>query len=488
MTDNEFSAWLSNPESARCVLIEAQVYSGGSETTRYMSNLGYVTAAAETPASTTYVPCVSGGVTVSESLPLSGKASLAWGDIEISNLGGVRDDWLNDVWSGRQARILIGDVRWPRSDFREVFSGVVENILARNADTLNLLLRDKSQQLNTSITEETLSGTGLTKDTLKPLCFGEVHNITPLLVDPGTLTYMVHNGPIEDIIEVRDNGIPVSFGKDLANGTFALSASPVGTITASVQGSKASGVYRNTVGALVPFLAKTYGANPMTDADIDSAQIAAFSAAHTQPVGIYISSRANLLDVMQQLAASVGAQVVLTPAGKLQVLQIALPAAGTPVEVTPAQMSLNSLAVSATPDLQPAVRLGYCRNYTVQSGLTTGLPADHAALYGQEWLAVQVSDEAVATLWNLATAPTEVPTLLQTRIATEAEASRRLALWSARRSVLKFDATSGNLLCPLGGAMRVTHPRFGLSAGKVGQVVGKKTDWLSQKVSFEVLV
>lgn len=488
MTDDEFKLWASSPDAARCVLVEAAAYSGGEEVTRYLSNVGYVTGATDSPANTTYTPCIAGGVSVSETLPINGKASMSWGDIEISNLDGRRDAWLDDVWSGRPIKILVGDVRWPRADFRLVFSGVVEDITARGPDNLNLLLRDKGQRLNTSLTEATLDNSTLKTDKLRPLCFGEVHNITPVLVDEGTLTYMVHDGPIEGIIEVRDNGIPVSYGVNLAQGTFALSATPVGTVTASVQGAKPGGTYLNTVGPLVKHIAKTYGATPLAAEDVDDAQIDAFSAAHPQVVGAYYDSRENMLSALQTLAASVGAQVAPSPEGKLQIKKIELPPTGPAASFTASDMVYGTPSVSSTPALQPAIRIGYCRNHTIQRNLQTGLPAAHAELYGLEWLVVQVKDEALAARWNQSTSPEEVSTLLQTRLSAEGEATRRLALWGVRRQVLKFDAFGGAVLLPVGSAATLTHSRFGLSGGKLGQIVGKKTDWLTQKVSFEVLV
>lgn len=488
MTDAQFQAWAANPDAIRCVLVEAVANVSGTETTRYLSNIGFVTSGTDTPANTAYTACVQGGVNVSETLPLNGKASLSWGDIEVSNPDGVRDSWLGDVWSGRAVTVRVGDVRWPLSEFRTVFSGVIEDISVRSADTLNLLLRDKSQQLNSTLTEATLANATLTSTTLKPLCFGEVHNITPVLSDAATLTYMVHDGPIEGVIEVRDNGIPVSFGVNLANGTFSLSASPVGTITASVQGAKPSGTYLNTVGPLVKHIATTYGTTPLAVGDLDVAQIDAFSSTHTQAVGVYLSGRTNTINVLQDLASSVGAQVTMSPGGKLQIKKVSLPAGGTPVNIGPSDMVVGTLAVSSVPPVVASVRLEYCRNYTEQKGLQTGLPPAHAELYGQEWLVVQAVNQSVADLWNLTTSPEATPTLLQVRLQAEAEASRRLDLWGVRRKVLKFDAFGAAVTYPLGGAVTLTHSRFGLSAGVTGQVVSKKTDWLGQKVSFEVLV
>ena len=488
MTEAEFQAWAERHDSVRCLLIEVAVRSGGSETTRYLSNVGYVTGATDTPANTVYDPCIVGGVSVTETLPLDGSASLSWGDIEIANPDGVKDTWLDDIWSGRSVTILCGDVRWPKSDFMTVFSGVVEDIAARSADRLNLLLRDKSQRLNVSITETTIGGTGTNKGDLVPLCFGEVHNVTPVLIDPANLIYKVHDGAIERIIEVRDNGYPVNFAYNLANGTFTLSASPVGTVTASVQGSKAGGVYRTKPGALIQHIATTYGTQPLTVSDLDTAQLAAFDAAHTQTIGLYLDGRANLLETLQSIAASVGAQVSFTPAGLLQIQKIALPASGTATAVGAADMVFGSLSVSQSPKVQPSVRLAYCRNYTVQDGLQTGLPAEHLDMYGREWLVMQASDTSVADLWNLSTAPTEVQTLLQSRTEAETEATRRLGLWGSRRLVLGFETVGKFLRLSLGAPVILSHTRFGLSAGKSGQVVGKTTDWRGHRVKFEVLI
>ena len=488
MTEAQFSAWALQPDAVRCVLVEVAVRSGGAETVRYLSSAGYVTGAADQPAHAVYEPCIVGGVSVTETLPLDGAASLSWGDIEVANTDGVRDGWLDDIWSGRSVTVLVGDVRWPRADFVTVFTGVVEDIAARSTHRLNLLLRDKSQRLNVAITEATIGGTGPNAGDLVPLCFGEVHNVTPVLIDPVTLTYRVHDGAIERIIEVRDNGIPVSYGYDLAAGTFTLSASPVGAITASVQGSRAGGVYRSRPGALIQHIATTYGAQPLTAADLDAAQLAAFNTAHPQTVGLYLDGRANLLETLQAIAASVGAQVTFTPAGRLQIQKIALPAAGTATMVNATDIVLGSLSVAQSPKLQPAVRLAYCRNYTVQDGLQTGLPAQHLDMYGREWLVVQASDSATASLWHLTTAPAEMQTLLQTRLDAEAEATRRLGLWGVRRLVLGFEAIGRFLMIPLGGAVTLIHTRFGLADGKTGQVVGKTTDWLHHKAKFEVLV
>ncbi len=488
MTDAEFQTWANSPDAVRCVLVEAVARVSSTETTRYLSSSGYVTTASDTPAHTVYEPCIVGGVSVTERLPLEGSASLGWGDIEVDNTGGVRDSWLSDIWAGRTVSVFVGDPRWPRSDFRPVFSGIAEDIGSRSEDRLNILLRDKSQSLNDAIIETTIGGTGPNKDEVVPLCFGEVHNVTPVLTDPGTLTYKVHNGAIEQVIEVRDNGVPVSFTPTLASGTFMLAASPVGTVTASVQGSKPGGTYLSTVGALIKHIVTTYGKTPLVTADLDVTQIDAFDAANTAAVGIYMQDKENLLDVCQRLAASVGAQVAFNASGKLQILRVSLPASGTPTTLDASGMVDGTLQIADTPAVRPAIKLAYCRNYTVQAGLQTGLPAEHLDMYGKEWLYALVKDQTTADNWKMTTNPEAVETLLQSRTHTETEATRRQSLWGVRRLVLRLEAFGSTALVNLGAALTLTHSRFGLSGGKTGQVISKTVDWLTHKVTLEVLI
>ena len=54
--------------------------------------------------------------------------------------------------------------------------------------------------------------------------------------------------------------------------------------------------------------------------DLDATQLAAFVAACPQAVGLYLAERANVLAVCQELAASVGAQVVVTSTGLLRLI------------------------------------------------------------------------------------------------------------------------------------------------------------------------
>jgi hypothetical protein len=488
LTDAQFITWLKSPARATCVLVEAVANVSGVETTRYLSSTGYVTKPTDTPANTSYTGVIVGAAKISSRLSLDGTgASLSVGDIELDNRSGELDAWRNDVWANRSLKMYVGDASWPRADFRLVFDGIMSDLAARARDVLNLKVLDKLQRLNAPVTETKLAGTSPNADRLKPLTFGEVHNIEPLLVDKATLKYQVHDGAMESVIEVRDNGVPVSHTDTVSAGTFVLTASPAGVVTASVQGDKPGGVYSKTVSKLVQRLATGYGKAPFVSGDLDATQLATFDAANTQPVGVYLAERENVLAICQQLAASVGAQVVMTEAGLLQLVKIALPATGTPTAVTATQMKERTLQMLARVPVQAAVQVGYCKNWTVQGNLRTGIPPEDADLFAQEWLTSTASDATTATLYKLMQQPVQQDSLLLVKTDADAEAARRLALWKTQRTVFRYEGEPDLMLEQLGGYQTLTHSRFGLSGGVSGQIVAVERDWLKTTVAFEVL-
>ena len=488
MTDAQFIAWLGQLVRRPCVLVEVVARVGGVETTRYLASEPYTTGPAETPANQYYSPRIIGGCKIIERLSLDGSgAGMSFGDIELANIDGALDGWLADVWANRSLRMYVGDLSWPRADFRLVFDGITADIGASSRDSLNIKARDKLQRLNSAISENKLGGTSVNADRLLPIVLGEVHNIEPLLTDKATLEYQVHSGTAERIIEVRDNGVVVASSDTLATGKFTLLASPAGTVTASVQGAKFAGSYVNTVAKLIELLATGYGADPLTGADLDAANLAAFDAANQQPVGRPLMERENVLAICQELAASVGAQVVMSATGLLQLLRVDL-AGMAPTPVSARNMDVDSLELRQRLPVQPAVKLGYCRNWTVQTNLQTGIPPEHSDLFAQEWLTSTVSDAAVAAAYKLTQEPVQQDTLLQVKADADAEAARRLALWSVQRAVYSYDGYPALMLQALGGYQTVTAPRFGMAAGKAAQIVGVERDWLGLRVTIEALV
>lgn len=482
MTDAEYQKWLVHG-GYRAALIEVD-----TDMVRYLSTVPYTTLPSDTPANRAYLPCVARGFAFSERLSLDGNPSISGGDIELHNEDGALDAWLSEVWVNRAIRVYIGDVSWSREDFRLEFSGVVADLTSSAADRLNIVLRNKLERLNTPVAEDLLGGNTANKDRLLPIVLGECHNVEPLLVDPASHEYQVHSGPMERLIEVRDNGVPLSnTTATLATGRFRLGGTPAGTLTVSAQGRTS---YQNTVGDLVRTLATAYGtpSERFASEDLDTVSLEAFNLENQQPVGLSLPDRANVLQCCQQLATSVGAQVVMTRQGLLRLVKVALPGMGEAVAIGPSDYEVRSLSIKQRTEVIAGLKLAYCRNWTVQTSLDTGIPPEHKDLFAQEWLTVTARDAAVAATYRLHAEPAQVDTLLLRGSDAQTEADRRLALWKVPRTVYGLRGYAQLLTLELGQRITLTAPRWGLDAGQQGIVIALQRDWIAGRCEVEVLI
>lgn len=491
MTPTQIAAWYQDPSARRVLLIEAIIKSGGSEITRYMSVGGYRTVEGETPASTVYPGVCAQGEAYNEQLSLTNTPNnMNYGDIEIENLNGERDDWLKDIWMNRPVKVWLGDASWARSDFFIIFDGTMAGIASKDRGTLAIKMRDKLQRLNTPISEHLLGGSTVNKGSLIPLCFGECFNISPLLVDSNVYTYQVHDGIVNDIFDVRDNGIPVQYTKDLTNGKFTLTIKPVGVVTCSVQGDSYGGIYRNTVASVVYRIVTGFGKSTdrFTDSDIDLAQTNAFDAAHTQKVGIYIKERANVLKVCQDLCASLDAQIIMTRTGLMRILQIAFPGTGTEVALTSGSMFVDDIVTTGYIDPVAAIKIGFDKNWTVQEIANDALSARDRDFFLQEWLSDTQVNSTTQSDFRINTEPTQLDSMLKVRSEVVAEGARQLALWSVPRYTYSVNCEADMMQLELGQALRVYNRRYQMSAGVPATVISLAPQWSNFNVKVGFIV
>lgn len=513
--------WLESPTAIRGVLVEVTVKDvvANSEVTKYLSNIGYLTE----DAITSFLPIITGTVQVTESLSIDGSASMSFGDIELVNTNGELDDWLDStkyIWVNRSIKIYYGDPGWVcanlaavKSTFELVFDGVVADIDSRAVNTLNIKVRDKLERLNTALTEAKLGsygiwGSGQTNmDTIIPLVFGEVFNIQPLLIDPSQIEYYVNNGSMEGIIEIRDNGMPiyninVTSGAtvNLTTGKFKLTKPLAGVCTLSMQGVKQSinlttgallATYNNNIANLIALIVTQYGkaTTKLLATELDLTNLSSFATSNTQSVGIIISDRTNVLVACQQLANSIGAQLFMTRKGLLQLLRIGVSTSDSIVTITSSDILFNSLSISNRSLVVSSTTIGYCKNYTVQTPLLTAIPEAAKDMFAKEWYSKTPIDETVRAVYKLSSDPAvQKDTALLVESQAQTEADRLNNFFKVPRTTFTFTGTAKLLSLKLGQSVILTHPRFGLSAGKTGQVIGLTPNWSNSTITIEVLI
>ncbi len=473
---------------APILLVEASVLSNSVETTRYLSNIGYITEPTDTYPNRNYIPLVVSNIQTTETISITGNASFSFTDIEILNTDGALDSWLLDVWDNRPLQVYLGYRGQYRSEFTLIFDGIIASIGSKNYTTLNLSVRDKLQRLNAPLSETTLGGTSVNKEAIIPYTFGEVFNIEPLLTDDPTHEYQVCGAAIEDIIEVRDLGVPVPVTKHLDTGKFNLHARPAGSITCSVQGYKPVN-YLNDVANSIKNIVLNFG--KATDvfqlSDIDTSNFTAFTSAHPEAIGYYVDSKENIISIIQAIANSVGAQLLCNRLGKLQLFQVDV--SGTPVfTITQSMMTAKSLAIASRVTVQSSIILNYCKNWVMQEVLDTGIVTDSKELFKKEWDTITKTDSLVAAAYKQTALPEPVDTYLVNTAETDAEATRRLSLWKVPRTVYQFQGTKQLSSIRIGDIVILQHPRFNLSEGRQGMVISVAIDWNTLRPTLQVLV
>lgn len=583
----EIKSWLKTPEHIRRILVDISditTINGTSIGTVYFSNGGYTTASTDLPANISYIPKITGGVSFSESFSPTGDLSISYGDIELDNTDGSLDYLIDYIFTNKSISIYLGDPSWPKSEYKKLFIGTVVDVLARSRSTINIVIADKLQKLNTSLSETTIiQPTKGNQEDLLPVCYGECFNITPLtyqtttgtthllqtisagvsvpnvltfsashnlligdtlvwptsfngieanilyyvvtipsnnsltikkgyystaalsnltngsalnkqaLANSGDTYYIVHKGPIENIIEVRDNGAgPIDYIADLNTGRFKLKRKAFGQITCSVQGDKPSSTYSNTIGSVITSILTNPVGNSLRLelADIDTAQLNSY----TQPVGYYTNSNQNLLEVCNQIASSVRAKLYVTvgpqtdetTVGLIRLVKLDISNVAEHI-ITTSDIEQFSISIGTKTEVRAATKLGYCKNWTVQqSGLATGLPPIAANILSNEWQHVYVDDPAIKTRYNLTDEPKQEDTLLVTIAAATTEATARNNFWKTPKYVYTMVCYPHMFNIELGDCVSINNPRFNLT-NKLGTVISVNRDWIGGRIEIGVL-
>lgn len=501
-----YQTWLEKPGTVKVLLVQIERTSG--TVTEWLSTHTVTVGGQD------YQGIVKNTFEINESINTDYSASISYGSIDVVNGNGERDSWLTSayIWVNKPIRIYVGELPQPGSspsltnDFELIFDGLISDIDSKDRFTLSFKVRDKLEKLNTSLTETLLGNyfngvdnvntatyNNQNKNSLRPLCFGEVFNVAPLVSDPVQLEYMVHSAPVELIIEVRDNGVPVSFTTAGVNaGSFRLLRNPAGAITCSLQGSlravnTTTGAVtdsytpsaKNVILAILREFGKTLSAS-----EID---LPSFTGAYaTEAVGVYLTDRINVLQLCQELAKSCGCVLSVTRLGKVKLINLSIPTSAT-TTIGDGDVLLNSLTQSRRIEVIAGVKLGAAKNYSVQNNLVTAIPQQHKDIFASDYLESVSSDATVRTNYSITAQPSVEATYLIDSAEADAIALKRLNLFKAGRVVYRMQCTAKYLSVQLGDAVSLTSDRFGLS-NTIGLVISTKPDWLKGTIELEVLV
>lgn len=423
--------------------------------------------------------------------PAYGTISIAIGD-EVERNTILRDDfaWLD--WHRRNVTLYMGghpDDGWTWDDYVVIFRGSSDEV-TWDEDRLVLIIRDPTVKLNDPVQGTLYLGTGNDEGDEnmegqpKPLAFGRLRNVSPVLVDRLNLIYQLHDGPIVAIDAVYDKGeaytsdgdlpgpitdlrdyewLPSETGRyitDLAKGLFRLSTQPNGALTVDLQGDSDGGTLHEFQGSLIRRILT--GFCDWTDAELDLSSIGQLDAT-AREVAIYITQSTPVGTVVDSLLAPHGFRTYNTT-GQLVVGHVQFRTSILTLEPP----RIVSIFRDRTPPPLWRLSLGYARNWTLMDEADLSIAEDialDADFATNEWRRKVMSDDTVRVR-NPSAEDKEVDSLFVHDHDAIHEAEELFNLYRYDRDFYRVTAARIQFRVRVGQTVKLKHPRFGLFDGR----------------------
>lgn len=490
---------VANPYAKKKYLVILKPYDldTSSEITLYFSGEGFITEPTDTPANTLFEPRLVEPISFSRSMFSSGRIGgysvPGFGELILTNADGGLDDFATYAWDGRSVEVKVGEDGAEYQYYFTIFTGQSRTVEFDDL-FIRVILRDDQNDFDIDYPETLYAGTGGNEGSAelagqaKPHCYGQVHNIEPVLVDATNYVYQVHDGAIQAIDAVYDAGVLLTlttdYTVDLSNGRFTLVSAPNGVITADVKGSKPSGTYISTVADIIKHLVEEHAGFTYPD-DFDTASFTALNTANSSTVGVYDRETTNLFNILDRLINSIGGFYGFDRDGKFHVGRVELPTGTAAVEFDSTNIIEVTRLASAVPNYQ--VRVNYNKNYRVmsESDFDPSISAANRDALLRDWTVEIAQDTNVLTPYPNSSALI-VDTLLVGSSAAATEASRLLTIYKTQRDVYKILVKTQPYTLKLNDVVKITFNRYNLASGKLFRVISIVEDAANNEVELEL--
>ncbi|MCA3068633.1 MAG: hypothetical protein ING73_17175 [Rhodocyclaceae bacterium] len=508
---------------ADVLAIELKYHDGTSEKTRYVTDAAkFVTKPTDTPANIAFLPRLMNrsvyAVNAIRDASTFGNSEASFGQIEIVNEGAL-DSWLNDGVAGREIIIRRGDdaAAYP-AGFQTIFRGLqatiesaIDKIIITFADRQQLLQKPLQRTFfaGSNSLPNGLEGVADLKGKPKPRIYGRCKKVPLQIVNTARLIYQTSDKEAA-VTAVFDGGLALTAGAAYASqaameatapaagqyrvwqpaGAAAfvrLGSSPAKVITADVDAAGTASDW--TVAQIMKQVAIDAG---FSAGDIFAADVTALDAANSAVVGFALNDTSTAMQVMNAVAASIGAVFWTDALQRLRMFRVAAPS-GTPV-ATLTKAEIITIERSATRDAGfgvPCYRveLDYRRYWRTQSTIDTvsAVEADRPDL-AEQYRRVSSVDASIQTK-HLNAPVLTFQTLLDVEAAAQSESDRRLTLYKASRQLLRVTAVVRSdvlALLTAGSLVTILLPRFGCDAGALFLVLGVEYTLKENKVTLTI--
>lgn len=481
----------------------------GGETVLRLSDHHFITDPADTVPNKYYVPLVESPLSYDVSLIRGndiGVNTPSFGAIEIANGDGSLDYMAQMNFSGRRIVVKAGYDGFKYDEYATVFDGLMNGI---EYDDLGIIMTisDKGMLLDRTIITPEYTGTGGVNGNddlvgqMKPLVFGKCFNVEPVLVDPINLVYQAHAWSMEAVTSVYDSGVALTYDADypdialaapahgeyatcLATGHIKLGSTPLGRITADVNGDNQDG-YVGSVAKICQRMAlRLYENLSFSPDDFDTQGWTALDDAISGDVGLYITERATLRQLFDRLLNPYLAYWYFTRFGRLSADLIDTDGAAT-INIT--EDMIDTAGVEMFSIMQPAWRIGvaYAPVWTVQKEdeLAGAATEAHRTFVGNEHRMVTYEDRNIRN-----THSNPIERTFYTNIVDKSEAEvlleRLIRIYGSERRIYRGVGYHGLFRVSVGDVLNVSYPRYGIAGRMVA--MGVSEDAKTGKTTLEL--
>lgn len=463
--------WLQTPSKQRTLLAKVSYLNNGLKTA-YLSTAPFVSLPTDNPANQPFDDFIIEPPKFSRRMGIfSSKSSASFSALPLFAHALLTDLANANVYK-QQVDYLIGDNEWPLADFIAIGSQLAERVMP-SGDEITVEMRDPSIKLDKLIDTGTFTS-GANTGKAKPLCIGDVFNIEPVLENVATHKYRVHYDSVNDITEVRDNGISVTYTKTNADGSFLLNQAPVGRITCDVQGAKPV-TYLQYPGDVINWLLTTF---------VGEVNIADLSVLPNYTLGIYQREPNTVRATIDLICKSINGYHFYSRTAQFVAAIFANTTGITSVLLTLDDVEADGVRLRQSIEPANKVVVNYRQNFTPQSdGLAGGVSATNRDLFSKEY---QTADADNVLPDYPEAQPININTCLVNGVDATSVATAKAAIASIKRNVYEVQALAAPFTFELGQEIKLTYWDFGFKNGQTGIVIALGDNPIDGEVTVEL--
>lgn len=386
----------------------------------------YTTEPGDNPSNCPYSPIIAALPELSRKLPdfFSGGASTGFGTLALATREAMHTHGPQPgveamtLPRGAEVTLKLAAPRdlFPFTDALTLAKGKVARVGGSSDGSLSVEVTDGSDEIARAVIPVTT----------KPLAWGKVRNAAPFLTTPASLIYTLHDGPIQAVDAVYDDGVlisPANYTVNLTNATVTLANTPAGQITCDFQGHKTGGTYLSSTEQIIGNLLDRAGFTTLTRT---------FTALPSGVIGLYLTQTTNLAEIITALMRGCAGYWFISNAGAFKAAQFPIP--GTPGDVYAENELLEEVSYSDDDRLHKEIRYAYQRNWT-QYQSRAGASTGQADFSPRQWYEGAAVDGAPLAEYVYQTSPI-LETYFDTNGDASAAATRYLNIFRQPRTVL----------------------------------------------------